>query len=678
MSWIEKLYETYDNCDGRPQFAGHPLLPISHTTQKAHIEIVIGEDGSFISARALTDDEAETLMPCTEAASGRTGQTPVNFPLIDKLQYVAGDFVPFGGEPTVGFANNPTLPHQWFLADLRKWVNSPFTHPKLTAIEAYVSTGTLMADLVGQKVLLSNGTGGFLKKWEGEKKEAPALYQALKEAVEDAVVRWRVQTPGVALSSTWEDPMLIKAWIDYYNDWKTENSPSRLCMVKGHEAPTADMHPTKIRSAGDKAKLISSNDDKGFTFRGRFADPETPSSGAALSGKLLSAAEQACTVSYEVSQKSHLALRWLVDFDRRQAFRNGSQVFVAWEYSGISLPQPFLNTFQLFSATKLDTGYIGDAGQAFGQRMSKFMNGYRQELGNTAGIAVIGIDCATGNQGRMSILYYRELTGSGFLDQVEAWHTTLAWMQHRILDMRAVDFLGAPAPNEIAEAAYGSFEKDKNKKLLKATIERLVPCIIEGRALPKDIVDCAVRRACNRTAFKNEKVGTKAQPREHAWEQQLGIACSLYKGWNKQHTYQMGLEEERRTRDYLYGRLLAIADFIEGRALNVAGEKRDTNAARNMQRFAERPYSTWVHIEKSLVPYQQRLNAKRHGFLKLMKKELDAVHCLFIGDDYRKDSKLDGEFLLAFHCQRQRLWDDENARREKSKNQSDTNDETTN
>ena len=55
----------------------------------------------------------------------------------------------------------------------------------------------------------------------------------------------------------------------------------------------------------------------------------------------------------------------------------------------------------------------------------------------------------------------------------------------------------------------------------------------------------------------------------------------------------MTLERERRSRDYLYGRLLALAEHMEARALYVGGERRATSAEKLMQRFADRPYSTW-------------------------------------------------------------------------------------
>ena len=42
----------------------------------------------------------------------------------------------------------------------------------------------------------------------------------------------------------------------------------------------------------------------------------------------------------------------------------------------------------------------------------------------------------------------------------------------------------------------------------------------------------------------------------------------------------MSLEEDRNSRDYLFGRLLAIAEKIEGHALYLAKETRGTTAER--------------------------------------------------------------------------------------------------
>jgi CRISPR-associated protein Csd1 len=118
----------------------------------------------------------------------------------------------------------------------------------------------------------------------------------------------------------------------------------------------------------------------------------------------------------------------------------------------------------------------------------------------------------------------------------------------------------------------------------------------------------------------------------------------------------MALEEDRTTRDYLFGRLLAIAENIEERALHLAKEKRDTNAARLMHRFADHPCSTWRNIELALIPYKTRLRTNRPAVLLVRDKLLDAVIGMFSGEDFTSDSKLSGEFLLGYHCQRQALW----------------------
>lgn len=117
----------------------------------------------------------------------------------------------------------------------------------------------------------------------------------------------------------------------------------------------------------------------------------------------------------------------------------------------------------------------------------------------------------------------------------------------------------------------------------------------------------------------------------------------------------MALEQDRTSRDYLFGRLLAVADHLESRALFVGGENRDTTAAKLMQRFSDHPYSTWRTIELSLAPYKTRLRSKRPLFLREMEKLTDEIICAFSGQDFMKEARLSGEFLLGYHCQRQAL-----------------------
>ena len=646
MAWIEKLYATYESCKGNEPPGSKPLRPVSHTTQQARVEIVIDDEGRFRRACVVSREDATTLVPCTEKSASRSGKQPVNHPLCDKLQYVAGDFVSWGGEVTSGFAKAPRKPHEDYLVSLTAWAESEFGHPKVHAVLRYVKKGTVVADLVSAGIL-PVADGKLLKKWAGAKADRPAIFSVLTndQTPDDAFVRWRIEDGETLASGTWEDTSLIESWDAHY---RRQQSLHGTCMVTGEETILAEQHPAKLRNDADKAKLISANDKSGYTFRGRFTDDD---------------GIQACTVGYLVSQKAHNALCWLI---ARQGYRSGDkQVFVAWAVSGKPVPQPWADSLAVImggdeSSAKDETkpAAVGDAGQAFALKLNRAIAGYRAKLDPDEDVVVMGLDAAT--TGRSAITLYREFKDpDDFLARIQAWHEQYAWPQDYGADSR---FVGAPAPKDIAAAAFGrQLEGKSGEKLRAATVERILPCIVDGLPLPLDLVRTATRRACNRIGM--EKIKRGKQHFEDEWEKILGIACALFRGWSKSQgkEYAMALEEDRTTRDYLYGRLLAVADSIESYALGMVEKPRDTAAAQLMQRFADRPYSTWRTIELRLQPYISRLRSsekkKVRAFLASRGKAMDEIHCRFASADvFTDDRPLNGEFLLGFHCQRADLF----------------------
>jgi CRISPR-associated protein Csd1 len=636
MSWIQKLYETYEQCKGHEPPGSVRLMPISHTPQQAHIEITLDAEGNFKSARIVQKEE--TVVPATEESAGRAGSEARPHPLCDKVRYCAGDYLAHGGKK-FSFFDDITKKKdkkvvKGYESQLSAWCASKFSHPKANAVLTYVRKRSVVSDLIRENILHVGSDGKLLTKWDGDEKDTPDIFRFLtaKEGERDqgdAFIRWHVREGSNPCTAVWEDPTLQDAWGAF--DASTKELKG-VCMVTGDtDAALTLNHPKRIRHAGDGAKLISANDSAGYTFRGRFTDDT---------------GQQACGVSYAVTQKAHNALRWLIG---RQAYRSGDLVVVTWSVAGKPVPDPFKDSLSLFlgseeiphAATENEQLDVGDVGQAFAIRLRRAMAGYSAKL-DTEDIVVMGLDSAT--PGRMAITFYRELKGSDFLNRVQSWHEQYAWLQNF---GKGSKFVGAPAPRDIAEAAYGRRPDDN---LRKATIERLLPCIVDGQALPRDLVESVVRRTCNRVSFEKDKSG-----RQWEWEKYLGIACALFKGSYKKREYQMTLETDRTSRDYLYGRLLSIAEHIEGRALFVGGEKRDTTAAKLMQRFAERPNSTWRTIELALTPYKARLRAKRPAFLHGMETLLDEVVAKFEGDEFLSDRKLSGEFLLGYHCQRQAL-----------------------
>lgn len=609
MSWIQKLYETYDRCAGLEQFEGTPLAPLSHVEQQAHLEIVLSGKGDFLRATVLQKEP--TLIPATEKSAGRA-RGPVAHALCDKLKYVAADYTsPFDKLPV----------HNLYLDQLRAWAAAE-PNTKVSAVLRYVELGRVVADLVAAGLVFQDENGRLLTKWNSSE-PAPELFKVLtpkdgQHDPGDALVRWRVEEKGISETAVWLDSEVRGSWIRFNASLVADRG---LCMVSGEEAPLAVNHPKRLRHGADGAKIISSNDGSGYTFRGRFSLPA-----------------EAYSVGSAVTQKAHNALRWLI---ARQGYKQGDQVIVAWAVAGQPLPPIIAGSNDILSrddsvAETLPTPYEGDAGQLYATRLNKMISGYAAQLTDRDDIVVMALDSAT--PGRMAITYYRELSGSEFLTRIQDWHETMAWPQNM---GKARHFIGAPAPRDIADAAYG---RRVDEKLRKSTVERLLPCIIDQQPIPRDLVQACAQRAANRAG------------QEHwEWERTLGIACALVRGSRRKEDYKMSLEEQRTTRDYLFGRLLAVAEKIEGYALYLQGEKRDTTAERLMQRFADHPASTWRTIELALGPYMARLRSSRGPALHVWKTQLDEIAAKFQGDDFTRPGRLDAEFLLGYHCQRAAL-----------------------
>ena len=67
-----------------------------------------------------------------------------------------------------------------------------------------------------------------------------------------------------------------------------------------------------------------------------------------------------------------------------------------------------------------------------------------------------------------------------------------------------------------------------------------------------------------------------------------------------------------------------------------------------MSTFSQRPFETWKIIEESIQPYLNKLSpAERRFYANL----LDSIYDLFNVEEFQKNDKLDGLYLLGFHSQ---------------------------
>lgn len=631
MSWLEKCYETYENCQqeiGIQKFQAEgdkrsyvPLLPVAHTTQLVNIEVELDQNGDFQDARLLAKDEQTTIIPCTEESSARTSGV-VPHPLVDKLQYIAADYPAYGGTKKSGW----NLYH----TQLQDWCSSPYADAKVCAVLRFLEKGCLVASLVKKHILFLDENGKMPAKWTGNKDEKPKILETLASADQtESFVRFRVG--GIDLA---QDEAVRESFIHYY---EMKQQRVDYCTVQGKQMAVSTLSPYKIRNPGDRAKLISSNDSTNYTYRGRFVT-----------------AEQALSIGYETTQKAHSALRWLIS---KQGCSNGDQTVVVWGTKGEPIPDITADSMDLgddFAAAFAQLGQpqLPPATESeYAERFNKAIQGYGKALDEKANTVVMILDSAT--QGRLSIRYYRELAGSELMKNITDWHRNFAWkLNYRSAPESAepgqkpkwkrVSFWGAPSPADIAKAAYG---EKADKKIIQQTVERLVPCITEGKYLPRDLMLSAVHRAT---------AGIGLEP----WEYQktCGIACALICGYyhrNKKENFVMTdgkyVDETIDDRSYLFGRILACAEQIERRVQSQTGETRPTNAERLRLVFVQRPAKTTALLQQKLTPYLNRMRAngvsrdKRYSTLQELVGRLGA-------ENYT-NKPLNELYLLGYACQ---------------------------
>lgn len=610
MSWLLNLYETYESnldrvgeTEKKHNEQEFTLLPISHTTQYAHIEVEITEDGEYHSGSVVDKSDANTLIPCTEDSASRSGSKIAPYPLHDKLSYVAGDFVAFGGEI------KKEEPFSYYIKQLEEWANSPYTVPKLKSIYRYLSKGRLIEDLVNDGVLFVDEHNKLLEKWDktGTK---PQIFSAVAGDQTSALVRFNVRSADVILQKVWKDPEMYDSFIRYYNEQLADED---LCYVTGKILPATDKHANKIRNPADKAKLISANDSSGFTFRGRFQE-----------------SRDAARISYEVSQKAHNALKWLI---HRQGKVIDQRVFLVWSNEGKEVPG-FTDDFLSIDPTPVVAPRRASfTNEEIAKEVSKALDGYRNQLSPSSRVNIMVLDSAT--TGRMAVLYYRNMDQEHYFSKLIQWHSTCVWLHRYQKDENGniVQFYGAPATKDIAFAAYGPNASDK---IVKGLMERMLPCIIDGRDIPRDITESAQRRASNPVSMEKWE-----------WEKTMSITCALI---NKKEGISVALDESNTERDYLFGRLLAVADVLERRALGKE-ELRATNAIRYMNAFSRHPERTWKTIQSCLQPYQLRLGKKASDLNKI----IDDIGSRIPVDQFN-NKPLSGLYLLGFYSQRHAIY----------------------
>lgn len=629
MSYVNELIDLYNkNQDkiGVIEYRGdipYVLLPPFHTTVTAQITVTIDQNGNFMRAELVAQDDKMTIIPLTEKSGSRTaGKEP--HPLCDNLRYLAGDYKDYYKDD--GVCN------ELYMSQIEKWEKSTYSHEKVKAIYLYLKKATLIKDLVEQKIIKLNDNNQI-----DDKENMEGIVQT------KAFVRFIIRSTGENLhreipDECWKDRTLQDCYIKYVRSQEREKG---MCYLTGNMESISYLHSKKIRNEGDGAKLISANDSQNFTYRGRFANRE-----------------EAVAVGSETSQIVHNTLKWII---RKQGAFFDTMTIVTWESDQLSMPKWNMDTESIITEYEneqeendwdswdddwSEEEEVSDGNPITAEKFYKALNGYGKKVDNTSNMILLAFDAAT--PGRLAMIENVTLDTARYLKNIEKWHNDCNWIHEKWKDGKRIQFWGMVGVRDIADILFGIENKGKlsivdgnGKKLYAEVAKRLLPCIWYGSNIPYDYVNLAVVKASNPLTYKERK----------NWERVLTLACSMVKKNEKDRNkeeWNVALDKSAKDRSYLYGRLLAVADRIEYMTYDAKDNGRITNAKRYMSTFSQRPYETWKVIEENIQPYLAKLDVVKRKYYENL---LSEICNLFDIDKFKENKKLDGLYLLGFHSQ---------------------------
>lgn len=621
MGWMQKLNEVYDTMIEVVPEAGSNeavLIPVGFIQKQVKYLVTLRPDGTFSDAREMTEDEMTCIVPSTPQAEARTGDNGTPFPLAEQLKYLACDG-----------ADNPRLVK--YLHQLKDWCDQPDAPNCLRTLCYYLERRTLLQDLCS--------VSGLKVKYHKDEAKKDAGGADAK-----VFVCFAVQSLYDSETRLWMREDVRKSWSSYIA--RGTEDDTALCYVTGEQRKPLDNHP-KVQG---NAKLISAKDaGYPFQYKGRFAEDKS-----------------AATVSAYASIRGHNALKWLLG---KQGFHWYGLNIVAWNVRSGSLPVPLEeddswvqepnppNTFEEYALA------LKEAAAGRGEKLKyfqKLIGSCEDTAEDIASTVILGMEAAT--DGRMSINYYQEMEGNVYAQNLENWYKTCCWEYFHKDGSRMIS---TPTPLMIARAVMGADSvqrairdvqcKKSDSKQMKDLFKRLLCCIVDGAPLPKNASISAIHRAEFPLSFKS----SSGSWQRRSWEDCVRTTCALIRrarfddGAKEENLPQNRLNVTCRNRDYLYGRLFAVADVLEQSARGDNGLP--TNAVRMMKFYVQRPAEAWKQLHLQLIPYLKRLgeSKNRAGYYQ---KLIGEIEQLFEDADRAKHNSLQEDFLLGFYAQTRELY----------------------
>lgn len=591
------------------------LLPIFHTNKRSNngkdiIEITLNEEGDFLRANYLEKNEI-IIFPITEASVARANDKAPH-PLSDELSYI-----------TTAFSQEKS---DAYMANLGKWVHfngEGHENVILNSIWTYLKKDTLLDDIIDYLYPRS------VYKVDANKIVVSVDDKNITLSSKDFIT-FCIETKAKRNRKVSKDKELHKNFISFVES-TLDKLPKELCDISGLQTYCTKKH----RGLMGNAKLISvSNHIE--TYYGRFEDGSSVTK-----------------VGYITSQKIHNMLKYLLENTSTSHTLDASSKVITWPSVDLQdYDYDFMNE-QTFSETEDENdlvSFLDDDMEEYsikskkaqvindhirGKMLSTHATTY-QDFDNLRFYVLI-IDKVS--NGRISVKYFREIFMGDLTNRISNWYATTNWQYGygKYLKVKT------PSLSQIANVTYGHFNKDSKRiemyddALRKKTVERLLPSIVDGKKIPMDIVNKTMNNLSKRIAYKE------------GWGTLLNTACSVLKKYKwdyKREEVTSKLDEMNNSRDYLYGRLLAVIELIETTATS---SDKITNAEKLWATYMQSPQKTYGILIKRIRPYLDRLkkNNKYYYYYDTLLSELtNAINDLDLSNG-QQNSRLNEDFIFG-------------------------------
>lgn len=601
---------------------GQILLPVYHSNRRSNnedvFEITIDEKSNAIRGRFLNKDEM-IVFPITEDSITRSGAKVAPHAISDQLSYLAKGIDEKKNEAYLEGIND--------LLDFEKTYN----YRNFKIMGEYIKKNTILDDFL--QFYLPNTEykidGKFKLKYETLKSNGKSTEKTID--LKKVFITFRLERLLEGDISLTKDEKLHDFYIKYIRNKNKVAKESNKCNLTGEDSYCIERH----RGVIGNAKLISISNNK-ETYYGRFKQ-----------------GEEIYHISYEGSQKVHNMLKYFLDRDGYKRYIGENAYVINWlsqelTKGGIELVS---NLDDLDD--EVEESSMSELGGRVSQKLGKYFAGEGKDFSSKGDFYILIIEKIS--NGRVSVKYFRRLSRSEAYERVMNWYNSINW--------KFYNKNRTPSLYQIVNFVYGEenskgYLSCENKKLNRSTIERLIPCIIDSKKLPRDIARTAFNRLSNKRSYKK------------TWNTALSIGCALikkykydYEGYDINPNNISEVIQLKESRSFYYGKLMAIyekieLDAIRGRAgdsKDKKGGQRITNSDRLWNSMIRTPERTRFILESKIKPYMNILKKNNPGSYVFYDKLITSITLELLGLDNSNNSKrksLNEDFILGYYYQK--------------------------